>query len=121
MMDLMLYLMMLLVIKHLIIDFFLQPPYMYLNKGTYGHFGGIVHAIAHIIPTIVILVGVFGWHRALLLSLIEGILHYHIDWLKVNVVKKYKWGPTTHEQWFYAFGIDQFLHYMTYILILSIY
>ncbi|MCX6783368.1 MAG: hypothetical protein NTZ20_05315 [Candidatus Levybacteria bacterium] len=31
-------------IKHFLIDWFLQFPYEYKNKGTYGHWGGIRHA-----------------------------------------------------------------------------
>ena len=34
----------LLALKHFIADALLQRPYQYLNKGIYGHPGGIVHA-----------------------------------------------------------------------------
>lgn len=43
-------------IKHFICDFPLQAfPYQYLNKGTYGHPGGLIHATIHYIGTYIIL------------------------------------------------------------------
>jgi kynureninase len=33
-----------LMLKHAVADFYLQTPYQYLNKGTYGHPGGFIHA-----------------------------------------------------------------------------
>ena len=33
-----------LMVKHALADFYLQTPYQYLNKGTYGHPGGLLHA-----------------------------------------------------------------------------
>ena len=30
--------------KHMVADFYLQTPYQYLNKGTYGHPGGFLHS-----------------------------------------------------------------------------
>ena len=37
--------------KHTAADFFLQTPYQYLNKGTYGHPGGLLHAAIHAVLT----------------------------------------------------------------------
>src|SRR5262245_66621628 len=33
--------------KHAVADFYLQTPYQFLNKGTYGHPGGFLHAGIH--------------------------------------------------------------------------
>lgn len=52
----MLLLLLLLQIKHLVIDFLLQGPYQYLNKGTYGHWGGIQHAINHMVGTYICMI-----------------------------------------------------------------
>jgi hypothetical protein len=37
--------------KHAVADFYLQTPYQYLNKGKYGHPGGIIHAGIHVALT----------------------------------------------------------------------
>ena len=36
-----------LMFKHAVADFYLQTPYQFLNKGTYGHPGGFIHAGIH--------------------------------------------------------------------------
>ena len=106
----------LLITKHFVVDFPLQAAYQYTNKGTYGHPGGILHAGMH---------GVGTWLCLLPFSTIAGILaiadmviHYHIDWAKMSINKHYGWGPNTHEQFWWLLGLDQFLHYLTYIGIL---
>src|SRR5690606_10987786 len=33
--------------KHFVADFLLQTPYQFLNKGRYGHPGGLIHAGIH--------------------------------------------------------------------------
>jgi hypothetical protein len=118
----MLTLLSLLFLKHLVVDFFLQTPYMYLNKGKYGHSGGILHALTHLAGTGLILVGHFGPAIVLapigfLLPLLDGVLHYHIDWLKVTICKKQGWSMNFHEQYWWALGVDQYLHIMSYVLI----
>ncbi len=40
-----------LMVKHAVADFFLQTPYQYCNKGTYGHPGGFLHAGIHVALT----------------------------------------------------------------------
>ncbi len=40
-----------LMFKHMVADFYLQTPYQYLNKGTYGHPGGFLHAGIHVALT----------------------------------------------------------------------
>ncbi|MDJ0512831.1 MAG: DUF3307 domain-containing protein, partial [Methyloceanibacter sp.] len=40
-----------LMVKHTAADFFLQTPYQYCNKGTYGHPGGFLHAGIHVALT----------------------------------------------------------------------
>ena len=117
------YLLLSLLVKHYIIDFPLQTPYQYLNKGKLGHFGGILHALLHGISTFCILC-FFSFEKALFLSLVDAILHYFIDWLKVNLTKKYKWSYKENEKliivsnsYFIALGFDQLLHSLTYCLI----
>lgn len=109
-------------LKHFVVDFLLQPPYMYKNKGTLTHPGGWVHAGLHGIVTGVVLniVGVMSMtsiHFIPLIVIMEILIHYAMDYTKVNVCKKYGYTPTTHEQWFTWLGIDQTVHSLTYILI----
>jgi hypothetical protein len=110
-------------VKHFVVDFLLQDPYQYLNKGTYGHLGGIVHSGLHTIATFVLL-GLIGlayphfhptFELVVAIALIEGIIHYHIDYLKVNINTKLGWGPTTHEEYWWLLGADQLLHSLTYV------
>lgn len=107
--------------KHFIADFPLQRPFHYLNKGTYGHYGGIQHALIHASFTLMVLF----WFHVLVFPIsinliiiaagLDGIIHYHIDWAKVKLNKLLGWGPTTHEEFWVLLGLDQFLHAVTYI------
>lgn len=108
--------------KHFVVDFLMQKPYQYLNKGTYGHPGGILHAGLHIVGTLVVLGFHFGFSWLLLaLAVGEGIAHYHIDWGKMNLCKWRGWEPTNSEQFWWALGFDQYLHYLTYAVMVAIY
>ena len=106
-------------IKHLVVDFLLQGPYQWMNKGTYGHPGGILHSGLHgavtglilaAFPTVPVVI-------AILWGLVDTFVHYHIDWAKVNINKRMGWGPTTHPQFWFLLGWDQFFHWLTYIAI----
>lgn len=101
------------VVKHFIVDFLLQKKYQYSNKGIYGHPGGILHAGLHGIGTWLCLV--FFTPIALGLALLDFAAHYHIDWAKTNINQHMGWGPNTHEEFWYLLGLDQFLHYLTYV------
>jgi hypothetical protein len=102
--------------KHFIVDFPLQTRYQWSNKGTYGHAGGVLHAWLHGLGTFLC----FYWldpAHALWYAGIDALIHYHIDWAKMNLNAKLKWGPTTHEQFWWLLGADQYLHALTYIAI----
>jgi hypothetical protein len=106
--------------KHFIIDFVLQKPYQWMNKGTYGHPGGIHHACLHGIGTAIILIYFTDISIKLVVEMywLDMVLHYHIDWAKMNINKKMGWAANTHEEFWILTGFDQFLHYMTYVLII---
>ena len=114
----MLELLTLLFIKHFIIDFPLQKPYQYLNKGTYGHMGGILHATLHGVGTMLCMF--FFTPFFVVFGVIDAVIHYHIDWAKVKINKHMGWGPTTHEQFWWLLGADQLLHALTYIGLVSL-
>jgi hypothetical protein len=103
-------------LKHLVFDWLYQPPWQYKNKGTYGAFGGIFHATQHAFPTFLILLwpAAASLHDAAYLAIIEGVIHYHIDWAKMNINRIMSWGPTTSENFWRLTGVDQFLHQATY-------
>lgn len=67
--------------KHFICDYPLQFPRHYLNKGTYGKWGGIEHALIHAAGTFLIL----GFWAAI----IDLIVHYHVDWAKMRLNARY--------------------------------
>jgi hypothetical protein len=100
--------------KHFVIDFPLQKPYQWQNKGTYGHPGGILHSGLHGIGTYFCFVW-FAPVAAIYLALIDAVIHYHIDWAKMNLNARMGWGANTHEQFWWLLGLDQFLHALTYV------
>lgn len=108
------------VVKHFICDFLLQRSYQYRNKGIYGHPGGILHAGIHAAGTVlVLLLWPFSWTVILLLALAEAVVHYHIDWLKCDLTRRYQWNSSQDAFWI-ALGADQMLHYLTYVGLIGI-
>ena len=105
-------------IKHFVADFLMQYDYMIREKGIYGAAGGIHHAAIHAALTFLILICTTDYvSYIIVLPLLDGVLHYHIDWAKQQFIKNYT--ANDHEFWLY-FGLDQTLHYLTYILIIAI-
>jgi len=89
----------LLTIKHFVVDFLLQNKFQWSNKGTYGHLGGVIHAALHGIGTYLCFLP-------------------FLSWAKMNINKRMGWTATTHEQFWWLLGLDQFLHSLTYLAIL---
>lgn len=111
-------LLLLLQIKHFIWDFWYQPPYMWQNKGTFLHLGGIVHSGLHAKTTFLILIFFTDIKLAMMLSIAEFFLHYSIDWAKMNINRIKGWTATTHTEFWQLTGFDQLLHQLTYLLII---
>lgn len=103
--------------KHFAVDFPLQTPYQLMNKGIYGHPGGILHAGLHGWLTYIVLLFFTTWPMAVILGLADMFIHYHIDWAKVKINKKMAWKADQHPQFWTLLGFDQYLHALTYILI----
>lgn len=106
--------------KHFLADFVLQTRYQWANKGTYGHLGGVLHAGIHAIgslPAILVLSQTPGLIAAIAAA--EFAVHYHIDWTKEQINRRR--GLSHHEALFrIVFGADQFLHQMTYVIVLAV-
>lgn len=118
-------LMLLLLTKHLIFDWFLQPPYMWRNKGKLFHPAGYIHAGVNVCGTLIalwvfILLGdkiVIDAKLFLLVLLGEFVSHYIMDWSKMNLNAKMGWGPLTHPEFWFLTGFDQFVHLVYLVLI----
>lgn len=107
----------LLLTKHFLVDFPLQTNYQIQNKGTYGHWGGIQHSLYHGFGTAVCLVLFTPWH--LVWGIVDAVVHYHIDWAKMNINRRTGWTTADPEFW-WLLGADQYLHAMTYIAIVGL-
>ena len=110
----------LLQIKHYICDFVIQTPYQFMNKGIYGHPGGIIHSGTHALTTIVVFLVItpsFALGAAIVIG--EFIIHYHVDWTKEQTLRRRKWVFPQSKFW-WVFGLDQFLHQFTYLGIVAI-
>ena len=117
-MESMVILLALFVVKHFVCDFWLQFEYMLGEKGIYGAEGGRHHALMHTAGTFLILSGTIpSIELAVLLAFLDGIVHYHIDWAKTNLTLHLT--PADQEFWYWL-GIDQALHYLTYVAIIGI-
>lgn len=114
----MIYLFLAFIIKHFVCDFLIQLPYHYLNKGKYGHLGGVSHALIHGLGSALCL-AIFDL-PFVGLALLDAALHYHIDWAKMNLCQRYNLKPDNGEGYWYLLGLDQMLHYLTYIFIIGI-
>jgi hypothetical protein len=101
--------------KHFLVDFPMQRPYQWMNKGTYGHLGGIEHSGLHFVGTVLLMCWFVSYPVALMAGLVDAVIHYHIDWLKMNINKRKGWKPDTHPEFWVLLGLDQFAHTMTYI------
>lgn len=105
----------LLQLKHLLADFFLQTKQMVEHKGQYGHPAGLAHAGMHAAGSgLILLVFPVGWSALLLLCLAEFVIHYHIDWTKELAVRLS--GSSASDKRFWDItGADQALHHLTYL------
>lgn len=113
--------------KHYLIDVVIQYPYMYQNKGNYGHPGGLLHALFHGIGTYIAIIFLpgLGWSVALSLAMVDMVIHYHIDFFKTVIVEYFNWAERftngslviRNNYYFYALVMDQCLHFATYIYI----
>ncbi len=106
-------------IKHFVVDFLLQRAYQYQNKGRYGHPGGLLHAGLHGLGTVAALWIFADLPWILIMATIDMIVHYHVDWAKTNINSKFGWTPATHDEFWWLLGLDQLLHFLTYVAIIG--
>ncbi len=106
----------LLQIKHWYADFKIQTYMQTVRKGVWLDLIGLSHTLDHIWCTLVALL-IFSLFVTvsplliLLVAVVEGILHYIIDFVKV----KYGCKDNTKPLFWNQFGLDQLAHQLTYI------
>lgn len=100
----------LLFIKHWYIDFYNQTAEEVYRKGIYGDIIGFKHSLKHGIATIIAL-AYFDIKTALIIGLVDVVVHYHVDWTKSNI-NNYPMGDKLF--WTYL-GLDQLVHYTCYL------
>jgi hypothetical protein len=107
-------LLILLQIKHWYIDFVNQDSVEVNHKGIYLNWLGVKHSIKHGLATAVCLLMITGWSYldfCLILGVIDFLLHYHIDWIKMNYGNRDIQNP----KFWNHLGLDQMAHQITYI------
>jgi hypothetical protein len=114
MIETVLLLLVLLQIKHWYIDFVNQSDVEVASKGIYGDQAGMNHSIKHGVGTLAclfILTGPEYIAFAVFIGLLDAILHYHIDWCKMNYGNR---DIRTKAFWNHL-GLDQMAHQLTYV------
>lgn len=103
-------------VKHYYADFVIQTYAQTVRKGIYRDPVGISHSLDHVIGSLVVLAICsffvtlsLPWIIALCFA--EGLIHYHIDWIKVHYGIK----DITKPMFWNQFGIDQLAHQVTYL------
>ena len=113
--DIVLFILLSLAVKHFLADYPLQRPYQYKNKGTYLHPGGLLHAGLHGVGTWIALAWFVTLKVAVTMAIIDFIVHYRFDWAKMKLNTKLGYDPLTHDKFWWLFGLRQLLHTLTYI------
>lgn len=108
----------LLQIKHWYADFWIQSYKQTVYKGIYGHPIGFSHTLEQVIGTLIALClsSFFIPITAtvvLLMAILDMIIHYHVDFVKM----KYGTKDSKTTRYWREFGLDQFAHQLTYIII----
>jgi len=107
----------LLFFKHWYIDFVDQSMDEVNSKGNYGEWLGIRHSLKHGLATFIIIIyATFSIPDALILGVIDFVIHYHTDWAKININRKKNYTVETTQFWAWL-GLDQLIHSYTYLFL----
>lgn len=107
----------LLFIKHWYIDFVNQSNEEVHGKGIYGNAHGLMHSIKHGVATFAIMfLFLSDPLMAVILGVIDFATHYHIDWAKININKKFNYTIENPKFWAWL-GADQLAHSLTYLML----
>ena len=111
-----LFLLFLIQIKHCYADFVMQTYLQTVKKGVWLDPTGISHTTDHMICTLVAML-IFSFFvpvsafAIIFVTLVEGVVHYLVDYGKV----KYGCKDNTKPIFWTQFGLDQLAHQVTYI------
>jgi hypothetical protein len=111
-----LFLLLLLQIKHCYADFVMQTYIQTVKKGVWLDPTGVSHTTDHMICTLVAML-IFSFFvpvsafAIIFVTLVEGVVHYLVDFSKV----KYGCKDNTKPIFWTQFGLDQLAHQVTYI------
>lgn len=103
-------------VKHFVFDWLYQTPNMLVGKGIYGNKAGIAHSALHAFGTWVVLLPFVIFHWAIILAILEGLVHYHIDYIKARFGTK---DASTPKFWA-QLGLDQYAHQVTYLALVLV-
>jgi hypothetical protein len=104
--------------KHFIADYLLQPRWMIAGKASFTSPGGYAHVAVHALGSLLILVPASVSAPVIAILIIaEAAAHYLIDYGKARWSLKHPSDPARRSYWA-AHGADQFLHQLTYALML---
>ncbi len=101
-------------VKHWYVDFANQTMDEVQNKGIYGRWLGIRHSLKHGFGTwLVIWAMTVDPVLALGLGMLDFVLHYHIDWAKMNYGNRDIQNPLFWNH----LGLDQMAHQLVYLIL----
>ena len=111
-----LFLLLLLQIKHWYADFVIQTYMQTVKKGVWLNPIGISHSLDHVWCSMVALLAFSFLHLIpasviIVITLLEGIIHYIIDYVTV----KYGCKDNTKPLFWNQFGMDQLAHQLCYL------
>lgn len=111
-----LFLLLLLQIKHWYADFVIQTYMQTVKKGVWLNPVGISHSLDHAWCSMVALLAFSFFHLIpasviISITLLEGVIHYIIDFVKV----KYGCKDNTKPLFWNQFGLDQLAHQLCYL------
>lgn len=107
-------LLVLLFVKHFVVDFIFQTEAQVISKGKYLDWPGITHSLQHGLGTYLVFFIFVDPVTSLSVALIDFVIHYHVDWAKININNKFNLTPADRKFWI-LLGADQLLHSLTYI------
>ncbi len=104
-------------VKHAICDGPLQTLPMIKDKRNYLGLLGLAHAAIHGSGSLIVMaLAGLPVQTALMLSVVDFAAHYHVDFGKEYLLRKTGWTPSDGQYW-WAYGTDQMLHQLTYLLL----
>lgn len=106
----------LLFLKHFYVDFVNQTYEEAKCKGIFGNFTGLKHSIKQGLATFIVLLPWVSPELLFIIAYVEINVHYIIDYVKV----KFGCPDITEKSYWVHLGLDQFLHYLTYLIIVYV-